>query len=178
MGNQGERKQRTRRSILEGAHPLFAVAGYEATSIEQVMRECDLTHGGFYAHFRSKLELYREAMEHAYETGWPEEARTLPGALGSPALAFLAADLAHEDAEVRAVAGLALRRLTGAMLGEGATESTRLSMAAMIVGALSVARASDDRSFRATLAASCEAAAGLLLGSAREAPAYFWEPAA
>lgn len=185
MGNAGERKQRTRRSILEGAYRLFAAAGYESTSIEQVMRECDLTHGGFYAHFRSKAALYREAMCHALETGWPwAEMPTLAGGdamagiLRDPSLAFLAADLMHEEAEVREACARALDRLAGRLLGEQATGPAKLSLTAMIVGALTVARSSGDRAFRASLAASCEEAARVLLGTSLEAPAYFWEPAA
>lgn len=185
MGNIGERKKRTRRSILEGAHRLFAAAGYEATSIEQVMRECDLTHGGFYAHFRSKLELYREAMCHALESGWPWAdvpplggGETIATLLRSPALAFLAADMAHEDAEVREICAQALDRLADSMLGERASDGARLSLAAVVVGALTVARSSTDRSFRASLASSCESTAQALFGAslAAPAPAYFWEP--
>jgi len=57
-----EHKQATRKQILVGARRLFAAQGFAATSIDAVMQECGLTRGGFYAHFKSKGELYREVM--------------------------------------------------------------------------------------------------------------------
>ena len=47
---------------MAGARKLFAAQGFAATSIDAVMQESGLTRGGFYAHFKSKGELYREVM--------------------------------------------------------------------------------------------------------------------
>ena len=59
-----EHKSRTRQRILGTAARLFASKGFAATSIDDVMRNCGLTHGGFYMHFPSKAALYREATGH------------------------------------------------------------------------------------------------------------------
>jgi AcrR family transcriptional regulator len=64
-------KSKTRLTILMTAARLFARRGYEATSIEEVMRVCGLTRGGFYRHFKSKEHLYRETV--AFSAEHPDE---------------------------------------------------------------------------------------------------------
>jgi TetR/AcrR family transcriptional repressor of nem operon len=62
MRYRPDHKQRTRQRILDGARRQFAANGYAAVSIDEIMRDCGLTRGGFYAHFQSKAALYREAL--------------------------------------------------------------------------------------------------------------------
>jgi TetR/AcrR family transcriptional regulator, transcriptional repressor for nem operon len=57
-----EHKRDTREKILESARRLFNRRGYAGVSIEEIMREAGLTHGGFYRHFGGKDELYAEAV--------------------------------------------------------------------------------------------------------------------
>jgi hypothetical protein len=73
------RKQHTRQRILCAAARLFADRGFSATTIDDVMLECGLTRGGFYAHFRSKAQLHHEALPLA------QQAADLPGLLGHEA---------------------------------------------------------------------------------------------
>lgn len=42
---------------------MFNRRGFEGVSIDDIMREAGLTRGGFYHHFRSKDELYAEAVK-------------------------------------------------------------------------------------------------------------------
>jgi AcrR family transcriptional regulator len=53
----------TRQTILATAFRLFHSHGYSNISINDVIREVGLTKGGFYHHFNSKAELYRECLE-------------------------------------------------------------------------------------------------------------------
>ena len=55
----------TRQRILQAAAARFRRQGYVETSVNQVMRDAGLTHGGFYAHFPSKVELFAEAVRRA-----------------------------------------------------------------------------------------------------------------
>ena len=71
-------KGRTRRRILASAERQFAARGFAAVSIDDVMRDCGLTRGGFYAHFRSKAALYREATGHAVDEQPPAPYSPLP----------------------------------------------------------------------------------------------------
>src|SRR5690242_15230269 len=60
-----DHKARTRQKIVEAAASAFRAGGVADVRVEDVMARAGLTHGGFYAHFRSKDELLREAVEHA-----------------------------------------------------------------------------------------------------------------
>jgi TetR/AcrR family transcriptional repressor of nem operon len=62
MPYSAQHKLETRQKILESARRLFNLKGYAAVSIEDVMSDAGLTHGGFYRHFSGKDELYAEAV--------------------------------------------------------------------------------------------------------------------
>lgn len=51
-----------RSRILDEANQLFRRQGYFNTSIDQIMESANLTRGGFYAHFKSKEDLFTQAM--------------------------------------------------------------------------------------------------------------------
>lgn len=65
MGRTGD-KSETRRRILSTAARLFRERGYRGTSVDELMARAGLTRGGFYAHFRGKTELLREALSAAF----------------------------------------------------------------------------------------------------------------
>jgi TetR/AcrR family transcriptional repressor of nem operon len=60
-----DHKARTRQKIVQAAAAAFRAGGVADVRLEDVMARAGLTHGGFYAHFASKEELLREALEHA-----------------------------------------------------------------------------------------------------------------
>jgi len=62
-----DHKSRTRRKIVAAASTTFRADGIEHVRVEDVMARAGLTHGGFYAHFVSKAELLREALDYAAE---------------------------------------------------------------------------------------------------------------
>ena len=57
---RGERKAETREKILEAAGALFRKRGIDAVGVDAIMHAAGLTHGGFYAHFASKEALVAE----------------------------------------------------------------------------------------------------------------------
>lgn len=61
VGYSPEHKQQTRQRIVEVARALWKAKGYANISIGQIMKQAGLTHGGFYAHFKSKDDLFAEA---------------------------------------------------------------------------------------------------------------------
>lgn len=164
-----QRKQATRRRILDSARRLFAARGFAATSIEQIMRACALTRGGFYAHFRSKSELYREALTSI------DVRTTDPATLG-----FLASDVGSDDAGVRATYTAALNSLRDDIRSRDLPggEEAILASAAMIVGALAIARTSEDARLNDALLDACRRGAQTLLEHAEELvqPTFFWTP--
>jgi TetR/AcrR family transcriptional regulator, transcriptional repressor for nem operon len=60
-----DHKARTHERIVQAAAAAFRAGGVAGVRLEDVMARAGLTHGGFYAHFASKEELLREALEHA-----------------------------------------------------------------------------------------------------------------
>lgn len=52
----------TRRRIVESARRLFNRKGFGDVSIDEIMAGAGLTRGGFYHHFKTKDELYAEAI--------------------------------------------------------------------------------------------------------------------
>jgi TetR/AcrR family transcriptional regulator, transcriptional repressor for nem operon len=62
MSYSPKHKRDTREKILESARRLFNRNGYSGVSIEEIMSEAGLTHGGFYRHFSGKDELYAAAV--------------------------------------------------------------------------------------------------------------------
>lgn len=57
-----EHKDATRQRILESARRVFNMKGFSEATIAEIMSGAGLSHGGFYRHFRSKSDLYGEAI--------------------------------------------------------------------------------------------------------------------
>jgi TetR/AcrR family transcriptional repressor of nem operon len=51
-----------RKAIVQSARRLFNRHGFENVSVQQIMAGAGLTHGGFYSYFKSKSDLYEEAL--------------------------------------------------------------------------------------------------------------------
>jgi len=190
----------TRDRIVASAARCFTARGFEATSIEDIMKGCGLTRGGFYAHFKSKSELYAEAMSYAAAMHLKrvgEKRRLdrtqqldsllnrcleLPGGKATP-LAFLSTDACAEQPEVRSAYSHALKLLSDEVERASGTDSvagasTILSITALIVGALTIARATDEVSLRSQLLESCQESARALLSleAQQKHDNFFWTP--
>lgn len=62
MPYAAEHAAETRRKIVESARRLFNRKGFNEVSIDEIMSGAGLTRGGFYHHFKTKDELYAEAI--------------------------------------------------------------------------------------------------------------------
>jgi TetR/AcrR family transcriptional repressor of nem operon len=173
-----DHKRHTRQKILQSARRLFSAHGFEAASIEEIMFECDLTRGAFYAHFRSKGHLYQEAMGSIapwYGSPGPGTGETCDrwldamlefclqpsdaSALRETEWTFLAIDAASKQPEVRAAYTCAFKamsqRLNHEMVQSSGSGRSSLAAMAMIVGTLAVAMTVDDMSLRDSLVNAC-----------------------
>lgn len=185
-------KLATRQHILMSAHRLFAARGFGGVSIDDIMKDYSLTRGGFYAHFKSKSELYREAVgvthsrdsltqTSANQDDTPDQ--VLRDYTDETRQAFLAEDAASLDPGVRLTYLEAFREMCVRLLKSthgqlSSTEDSALSVSAMIVGALAVARTSDDPRFKQTLLLACRQSGRVLLEHTGGPPAhaYLWSP--
>ncbi len=63
MDRRSDKGQATRLHVLETATRLFTVEGFDATSIELVLRACGISRGALYHHFSSKEALFIAVLE-------------------------------------------------------------------------------------------------------------------
>jgi len=173
MRYDAEHKEKTRKRVLKEAARAIRQEGPERVGVAGVMARAGLTHGGFYAHFKSKDELVAAAIGEMFEDarkrfainadGYPpdeglirhidfylSQAHRDARATGC-AIVALAADLPRlEDGPAReaysqGALGMA-RRIAGllAELGHEGAEDLGRSVVAELVGSLSLARAVSD----------------------------------
>jgi AcrR family transcriptional regulator len=104
---KGDKRERTRASLLEAARSLIREKGYERTTLEDVATRAGMTTGAIYGNFKNRDELFI-ALGQTY---WaPVRPKIKPGATFEEAMRALArATLAAVDERRPAVVG----RLTG-----------------------------------------------------------------
>jgi TetR/AcrR family transcriptional regulator, transcriptional repressor for nem operon len=184
-------RDRMRERIVRGARILFNRHGFDEVSIDAVMSQAGLTRGVFYSYFKSKSELYAEAISHALReppvTRWPEvsvdfaavdAARQVILAYlseqyfedidGSCPMVALPSYVAHQDPVVKRALETVFSGMVGLFnnslrsLGRDDPDLP-LALAGMCIGTMVVARSLENR----RLADSLRAAAirvGLRLG--------------
>jgi AcrR family transcriptional regulator len=62
-GKRANTKAANRRAILTAARRVFALIGYEATTVRDIIRETNLASGTFYNYFKSKEEVFQAIAE-------------------------------------------------------------------------------------------------------------------
>ena len=173
MRYDSDHKARTRERILDEAASAIRAAGPQGVSVGGLMKKAGLTHGGFYAHFGSKDDLVAEAIGHMFGGPYTNFAKLTEGKPPAEALAAyvdfylsarhrdardrgcplpaLSGDLARMPASARARFGEGAERLRGSIAGlleaMGRDDSDTLASSAIaeMVGAVALARATDDR---------------------------------
>jgi AcrR family transcriptional regulator len=55
---QQQRREHTRRALIEAAAEVFARKGFAAARVEEIAREANVTTGALYGHFQGKQELF------------------------------------------------------------------------------------------------------------------------
>src|SRR6478752_7569180 len=104
---KGNKRDRTRATLLEAARALVREKGYARTTLEEVAARAGMTTGAIYGNFRNRDELFI-ALGHAY---WPPiKPRVAPGATFGDAMHAMAAAVIEAMPDRSAVA---VGRLTG-----------------------------------------------------------------
>ncbi len=88
MRYPAEHKEETRARIVAAASRSFRRRGGRGIGIAGLMEELDLTHGGFYRHFRSKEQLFAATLSASLEE---MEAKLIAAAAGRDGMSALAA---------------------------------------------------------------------------------------
>ena len=182
MGYSKEHIAATRAKIVKAAGRVFRRDGYEAAKIDAIMADAGLTRGGFYAHFASKKALFEAVMAERFDftaqIGMLNQAGMRgPGALAKAGSEYLrfdrresigqaccmassAIDAMRAGPEARAAFGERLRELADLVRENGANPP--LPVLAAAVGALILARASDEELAQQILAETLGSLAGSL----------------
>jgi len=162
----------TRGRIVESARKLFNRHGFDGVSIGAIMEAAGLTHGGFYRHFDSKSDLYAEALDCFFTNpdwacGWdgmepfddnaelgPQVVRAylsdahFEDVPHSCPMVALPGDVARASANAKRAYRAAFEGMLD-VLGEsrahGRDRDRAMAIAALCVGGMVIARASDDR---------------------------------
>lgn len=172
MRYDGEHKLQTRERVLDAAAKAIRLSGPDKVGVAAVMADAGLTHGGFYAHFKSKDDLVVAAIEHmlvqarsrfAHETAGREPAEALRAyidfylskkhrdarASGCP-VAALASDSPRLHDEARAAHARGVQtmaaRIAGLLKANGNADAHNLARSAVaeLIGALALARIEPD----------------------------------
>lgn len=179
------RKQLTHERIVDTAARAIRATGFYGVGVADIMKQCGLTHGGFYAHFASREALLAEALERAGAESRERMAKAVHGGVAngaSPLRAFvetylsesnlaaldagcpvaaLASEMPRQAPELRAAAVDRVKALLGgvaAVLPPGHAKEVPALIAGQLVGALQLARTlGDNAQGRAVLAATRDA---------------------
>ncbi len=170
MKSSREQATKNRELVVNAAGRLFREQGFDGVSVAEIMQAADLTHGGFYCHFKSKSDLAALSCEQgmARSTGfWKRlaEERKNPlrdivdqylsvehrdGRSAGCFFAALASDVVRQGPSVRRVFTDGLKAsvaVLAGVIGAGAKAAKRrraLAAVSELVGALVLARAVDD----------------------------------
>jgi TetR/AcrR family transcriptional regulator, transcriptional repressor for nem operon len=170
-----EHKQETRTRIIKSARRLFNRNGFADVTIDQIMAEAGLTHGGFYKHFSAKEDLYNVAVLEFIRSDTPErwQAKHIsPKAIGedlarmildaylsrdhydereaSCPMIALPSDVARGNGVVKKAFREVLEMMAGAFAanlpdGNQTSRQQALALVALAVGGMVLARAIDDK---------------------------------
>jgi TetR/AcrR family transcriptional regulator, transcriptional repressor for nem operon len=176
MAWPSDRKHQSRARIVHSAAQLFTQQGFDKVGIDDVMQHAGLTRGAFYAHFKSKSELYAESIGAAAQLAYQQLTAQLPGnpcrrqlveaylspqhqrgETGHCPLAFLATDISQRDPEVRAAYTQVFKGFIDAV-GEGARQQA-IETAVLMIGAMAIGRALNDQPLVDELFSVCRARA-------------------
>jgi AcrR family transcriptional regulator len=183
-------RERTHERLLEAAGRAFRLHGYGGAGVDAVAMEAGVTSGAFYAHFGSKLDLFRSSLsaglgqlrtgiELARErhgarwlqrfAGWYLGADRRSDLAGSCALPTLSLEAARSDAATRAAYTGELRALIADVqsgLAGSRREGDAIAILALLCGGMVIAHAVDDERLGSRIAKGV-ADAIVLLGEQR-----------
>jgi len=186
-------RDKTKAAIVRVARRLFSRFGFDCVSVDQIMAEAGLTHGGFYRHFASKSDLYAEAMQCFFtDPGWDSawegvEIDRTAADIGpqiiraylsrqhfedidnSCPMIALPSDVARAGESAKRAYETVFKAMVellarGSRGDQHLDRTIALSIAALCVGGMVIARASDGRTFADEVRDACMEVALRLAG--------------
>ncbi|AKS05629.1 TetR/AcrR family transcriptional regulator [Pseudomonas trivialis] len=166
MRYSSDHKAQTHKRIIKEASVRFRRDGIGATGLQPLMKALNLTHGGFYAHFKSKEELVEKALQaaaaeldvrcemlfsqerplEAFIDSYLSERHMTTPEQGCP-LPTMSSELGlrgQHSATTDAVLNARIKQIETA-LAAGQADARSLVMMSTLVGALVLARSVEDK---------------------------------
>jgi AcrR family transcriptional regulator len=167
-------RHEVKRRIVHSARTLFNQCGFDNVSVDRIMANAGLTRGGFYTYFKSKSDLYAEALQCFFtDPNWNSRWEGVEVDLGardagpqivraylsqqhfddvgnSCPMVALPSDVARSDTNAKGAFENVFRAMTE-VLEQNLTRkgkrgrATAQAIAALCVGGMVVARAMNDR---------------------------------
>lgn len=174
MAWQETHKEQSKDRILKSAAMLFTHHGFEKISIDQVMKNAELTRGAFYSHFSSKSDLYAQAISKAAKVAYKRKPVNCPQNMKDFAhyylssehrdnnyeqacpLAFLVSDISQQDNQVKETYTKTLKAFLEQAQSLTVSREKALQSAVLMIGGLAISRALDDKDFSNELLAACQ----------------------
>jgi TetR/AcrR family transcriptional repressor of nem operon len=152
-------KSETRERIVQAAAEAFRERGIDRVSVADIMKRAGLTHGGFYAHFKSKDDLVKAAFEEMSReiadrvgaTAYLDDLHMLHPERGCP-LPTVGTELIRSGTRMRRSVAAEIRarvtRIAERLGKKRDTESDAAGAFACMVGGLLIARAFPEKEGR------------------------------
>jgi TetR/AcrR family transcriptional repressor of nem operon len=185
-------KDETRKALLRAASAQLREKGPDRLSVASVMKSAGLTHGGFYAHFKSKDALLTEALADTFARSQRRVLRLLDGLPPKAALATyvdfyvspdhrdhpangcpltaLNSDMPRQTKKFRTAFEIGVKQIAQAMTARmeaaGVADAQRLAPALLsaMAGAVALSRTISDKALSDELLASARAGIKARLG--------------
>jgi TetR/AcrR family transcriptional repressor of nem operon len=181
VARSSTKKQETHDRIVRTAARAIRREGLTGASVADVMAEAGLTHGGFYAHFANRDAMLAEAIEAAGTESAARLTKVADDASGDPLAAIVdsylsdrhvenrelgcviaatASEASRMPEEVRHVVTRRVKTLVDLVAqqmpdwGQGGAHDRALGIASAMIGALVIARLSDDPALGASVRAA------------------------
>jgi AcrR family transcriptional regulator len=181
-------REHVREKIVDSARRLFNRRGFDNVSIACIMADAGLTHGGFYSYFKSKSDLYAEALgcfftdpnwKHRWDgvhvdlasgEAGPQIVRAylsrqhFDDVENSCPMVALPSDVARSDRRVKQAFEIAFRAMVSLLEREvndtsPFKEDAAMAVAALCIGGMVIARSLNDVEFSDRLRAATTNAA-------------------
>lgn len=167
-----QHKAASRERILASAAQLFTHRGFDSVSIDDVMNEAGLTRGAFYAHFKSKSDVYNQAIltgatlarqflcnnptasvmefaEHYLRIGSSETAgKYCP-------LAFLVTDICHREKNIKTTYTRVLKGYQETLVSLGLSKENAVKASVILIGGLALSRTVTDKEIKESIINNC-----------------------
>jgi len=155
-----EQVRENRKRIVETASVLFRERGYDGVGVAELMSAAGLTHGGFYKHFGSKVDLMAEAVSCGFTRSAESTAgvnrekfieyylsrQHRDGMVNGCVMSALGADTARQSESMKATFAAGIERQLALLGNEDGTRADLIDTIAHLVGALVLSRACPDNS--------------------------------